>query len=138
LIRIAIFRVGTSPRKFWALGQAEQQTTTCQLNARTGFVQRVTDNLSRVTAMAYDACGNVLTATAMCGTGQAVTTTMAYESTFNQALTITDGLSHTTLSYDSARKLTSVCVCCGDERFDCVQHCRAACECYERWWDFAD
>jgi RHS repeat-associated protein len=53
--------------------------------------------------------GNVLTATRLAGTADAVATTFTYEPTFNQAASATDPLNHTTtFGYDAKGNLTSV------------------------------
>src|SRR5207245_5448786 len=69
----------------------------------------MTDALGRQTAYTYDTQGNVLTVTRLAGTGDAVTTTVTYEPTFNQVASISDPLSHTTsFSYDVAGNLTTI------------------------------
>jgi len=50
-----------------------------------------TDALGRRTEYTYDTMGNVLTATPLTGTAEAVTTTLTYTPTFDQVATMTDG-----------------------------------------------
>lgn len=102
-----------------ALGEAVERTISSGRDATTGLVTSQSDSLSRQTSYTYDACANVTGITRLAGTGNAVTTTMTYQtgsgstpctSTFNQLTSITDPLSHmTTFGYDgSGKSLTSV------------------------------
>ncbi|MGH7962952.1 MAG: DUF6531 domain-containing protein, partial [Candidatus Binatia bacterium] len=90
-----------------ALYLTEQQTLTYERQAGTNFVLSVTDApLNRTTAYTYDSKGNVLSLTRLAGTASAVTTTFAYEPTFNQIQTLTDPELHTTsFTYDSKGNL---------------------------------
>src|SRR5260370_24858320 len=87
-----------------AVGGPEQQTTAYQYDrAGTGLLFSSTDPLGRQTTFAYDSsgCGNITGITRLAGTGNAVTTTMAYQSanpcvgSFNQLTSVTDPLNHT-------------------------------------------
>ena len=64
------------------------QTTTYRRGATSNVVTSMTDALGRRTDYSYDAQGDVLTATRLAGTPDAVTTTATYESTFNHIATV--------------------------------------------------
>src|SRR6266571_5247137 len=90
------------------LGKPEQQTYTYTYYAD-NLLQSVTDPLGRVTSYSYDANGNVTSITRLSGTPNAVTTTMTYDSAFNQLLSVTDPLNNTTrFTYDSQDNLTGI------------------------------
>jgi len=92
-----------------AVGTADEQKTTYELQAGTNLLLSATDALNRKTAYTYDTMGNVLTTTRLSGTPQAVTTTATYEPTFNQLASVTDPLNHTwTAVYDAKGNLISV------------------------------
>ena len=91
-----------------ALGQSEQQTVTYSYY-NDNLLQSVTDVLGRITSFDYDAKGNLNRVTRLDGTPNAVTTTFAYEPSFNQLKTVTDALGHTTtFSYDAVGELASI------------------------------
>ena len=104
-----------------AVGRPEQQTTTYQYDAAATLMLSSTDPLGRQTTFTYDSsgCGNVTGITRLAGTGNAVTTNIAYQTpaggspcttVFNQVTAVTDPLGHsTTFGYDGAGKnVTSV------------------------------
>jgi RHS repeat-associated protein len=90
-----------------ALGKSEQQVTTYTYYAD-NLIGSITDQLGRVTSYDYDLNGNPTTITALSGTGNAVTTTISYDGTFSQPLSVTDPLNHTTtFAYDGSGNLTT-------------------------------
>jgi len=92
--RVKFGSTGYTTSTTYALGKPEQQTYTYTYYAD-NLLQTVTDPLGRVTSYAYDANGNVTSVTQLSGTQNPVTTTMIYDSTFNQLQSVTDPLSHT-------------------------------------------
>jgi len=91
-----------------AQGQPEQETTTYTYYAD-NLVNTVTDQLGRVTSNSYDINANPTSITRLSGTSNAVTTTMSYDSTFSNPLTITDPLNNTTsINYDIFGNATAV------------------------------
>jgi RHS repeat-associated protein len=91
-----------------AFGQPEQETTTYTYYPDNLFTTE-TDQLSRVTTYAYDVNANPTSITRLSGTSNAVTTTIAYDSTFSNPLTVTDPLNHTTsINYDTYGNATSI------------------------------
>jgi len=97
---------GYPTRQTFALGQPEQQTIVYERNAA-HFVTRHIDGLGRTTEYQYDQRGNITQATRLSGTPEAVSWTFTYEPIFNQPLTVTDPLAHTTtFTYDPAGHLT--------------------------------
>lgn len=92
-----------------AYGQPEQQTTTYERQASSGFISSVTDALNRKTAFTYDAMGNVTSITRMAATAEAVTTSFAYDPALNQLTSVTDPLNHTaTITRDYAGNPTAI------------------------------
>jgi YD repeat-containing protein len=73
--QVAFNSSGYATSTTWALGKPEAQTFTYSRGAGTNLLLSSTDALSRTTSYTYDSTGNVLTATALSGTGQAVTAT---------------------------------------------------------------
>jgi RHS repeat-associated protein len=106
--RVQFGSTGYTSSITYALGRPEQQTYTYNYYAD-NLLQSVTDPLGRVTTYAYDANGNTTSVTRLSGTPNAVSTTMTYDSTFNQLLSITDALNNTTsFGYDTSGNLTSI------------------------------
>jgi RHS repeat-associated protein len=90
-----------------ALGQPEEQTTTYDYYAD-NLLKSVTDSLGRTSTFDYDRNGNTTRVTRLDGTPDAVTTTFAYNGTFNQLSSMTDPLNHTsTFAYDALGNLTT-------------------------------
>jgi RHS repeat-associated protein len=91
-----------------ALGTPVQQTLTIERQPSTNLVLSTTDALGRRSEYSYDVSGNLLSATRLAGTPNAVTTTMTY-GVYSQVATVTDPMSHTTaFEYDSKGNRTSV------------------------------
>jgi len=90
-----------------ASGTAIAQTTTFT-RGQDELVTSMTDPLGRVTKTTYDGLGNVLTRTYLYGTANAATYVYTYSSDYNQVLTETDPLSHTTTYGYTNGCLTSV------------------------------
>jgi RHS repeat-associated protein len=91
-----------------AAGMPEQQTTTYNMQAGTGFLLSSTDSLNRTTEYSYDAMGNTTSTTQLAGTSNAVTTTMAYDPRFYEVSTTTDPLGNTTTyAYDNNGNMTA-------------------------------
>jgi RHS repeat-associated protein len=106
--RIAFNQNGYVSTDIHALGQPEQETTTFTYYAD-NLVNTGTDQLGRVTSYSYDINANPTSVTQLSGTSNAVTTTMSYDSTFNNPLTITDPLNNTTsINYDIFGNATAV------------------------------
>src|SRR5208282_4194003 len=84
----------------------------------TNQTQSVTDPLGRITAYTYDASGNTTSITQLAlppgstlvgGASPSVTTTFAYDPTFNKVTSITDPLGLTmTFKYDNKGNLVSL------------------------------
>jgi RHS repeat-associated protein len=92
-----------------ALGESQAQTISFTRVAGTSLVETITDELSRVTRLAYDTKGNVTSLTELHGTPQAVTTSFTYEPTFNLIASVTDPLNHTTtFGYDTLGRLLTI------------------------------
>ncbi|MGH7622414.1 MAG: DUF6531 domain-containing protein, partial [Gemmatimonadaceae bacterium] len=90
----------------YALGAAEQRTTTTERQTGSNLVTASTDGLGRRTEYTYGSSGHVLTVTRLAGTAGAVTTTLTYEPTFFQLATVTDPLGHVwTSTYDAGGRL---------------------------------
>jgi RHS repeat-associated protein len=94
-----------------AQGQGVAQTMTYTRQSGTNFVLTATDQLSRQTALTYDAQGNVDSVTRLNGTADAVTTSFSYETAgagkFNRLLSITTPIATTSLAYNNtARTIT--------------------------------
>jgi RHS repeat-associated protein len=84
-------------------------TVAYERQAGTDFVTARIDALKRRTEYTYDSMGNPTSLTRMAGTSEAVTTTCAYEQVFNQIVSITDPLNHTTsYTYDASGNRVSV------------------------------
>jgi RHS repeat-associated protein len=91
-----------------AVGMAEQQTTTSSYFPD-NLVNGVTDQLGRVTNYIYDINANPTSVTQLAGTSSAVTTSMTYDSTLSDLLSITDPLNNvTSLQYDANGNAISV------------------------------
>ena len=92
-----------------AYGTAIEQDYTWTRDAATGgFVQTATDPLNRVTSFAYDAAGNTTAVTELSGTASAVTTRFTYDK-FNNLLTVTDPLGHTsTITRDKLGRVLAI------------------------------
>jgi RHS repeat-associated protein len=107
--RITFSPNGYTLSNTYALGTAEEQTTTFERDPDTNLLLRVTDPLGRKTAYSYDAMGNITSITRLAETPDAVTTTFTHEPTFNRLETITDPLNHTTtFAYGSSGNLTTI------------------------------
>ncbi|RUL68992.1 RHS repeat-associated core domain-containing protein [Dyella choica] len=78
-----------------AYGTALAQTTTYKRES-TGQLDFVTDALGRTTGFTEDAIGNILQATRLNGTPNAVTSNFTYTSDYSQLASATDPLGHTT------------------------------------------
>ncbi|RUL77760.1 RHS repeat protein [Dyella choica] len=78
-----------------AYGTPLAQTTT-YVREPSGIVDSQTDALGRTTSYTYDEVGNLLSATRLSGTSNAVTTSFTYISDYNQLASVTDPLGHTT------------------------------------------
>lgn len=106
--RVQFGPTGYTSSVTYAFGKPEQQTYTYRYYSD-NLPQSVTDPLGRVTSYVYDANGNVTSVTKLSGTSNAVTTSMTYDSTFNQLLSVTDPLNNTTnFGYDTLGNLTSI------------------------------
>ena len=106
--RVTFGPAGYKTSDIHALGQPEQQTETFSYYAD-NLLQSVIDQLGRTTSFDYDALGNLSRITRLDGTPDAVTTTFAYEPSFNQLQSVTDPLGHsTTLAYDSIGEVASI------------------------------
>lgn len=92
-----------------AVGQPEAQTTTYERQAGSNLMTAMIDPLGRRTEYTYDATANRTSITRLAGTGNAVTTTFAYDPTFGQVTSVTDSLNHTTtFGYDTHGALTRI------------------------------
>lgn len=100
--------VGAMITEIFAVGTAVEQAYTIERNG-SNFVLSVTDALGRITAFGYDGLGNRTSVTTLATTAAALTTTVTYESAFNQPLTFTDTLGRTTtVTYDSLGSPSSI------------------------------
>jgi RHS repeat-associated protein len=92
------------------------EMTVYNTDSGSGEILGVTDPLGRTTAYTYDANGNTTSVTRLAGTSAAVTTTFAYDPTFNKVTTATDPLGHTTtLKYDGNGNLLSLTDALGEQ-----------------------
>jgi RHS repeat-associated protein len=92
-----------------AVGTADEQVTTHNIQSGTNFVLSEVDPLNRTTAYTHDSMGNTTSVTRLAGTGDAVTTAFTYEPVFNQVSSITDPLNHTTtFGHDAEGNVISV------------------------------
>lgn len=83
-------------------GTPQQQTITYNREPVSGLIQSQTDGLNRTTSYAYDSMGNVTSVTAMSGTSEAETASLAYNQ-YGEITNTTDPLGRfTTLSYDTS------------------------------------
>jgi RHS repeat-associated protein len=106
--RVVFNSAGYKTSDTHALGQPEQQTETYSYYSD-NLLQSETDSLGRVTSFDYDAKGNLSRVTRLDGTPSAVTTTFAYEPSFNHLQTVTDPLAHSTsITYDAIGEPASI------------------------------
>jgi RHS repeat-associated protein len=106
--RVQFGPTGYTTSTTYALGRPEQQTYTYSYYAD-NLLQSVTDSMGRVTSYTYDANENLLSITHLSGTPNAVTTTMTYDGTFNQLLSVTDPLNNATnFGYDTSGNLVTI------------------------------
>jgi RHS repeat-associated protein len=107
--RVAFNSAGYPTSVTRALGQSEEKVTTYARLSGSHLVERMTDELGRVTRFQYDTKGNVTSVTRLDGTADAKTTTFTYEPTYSLLASVTDPLNHTTsYAYDQLGRLTSV------------------------------
>lgn len=92
-----------------ALGKAEQQIMTYELDTARNLTLSATDALGRRTAYSYDTRGNMTSITRLDGTPNAVTVVLAYDPTYNQLTSVTDALGNVLqLRYNSSGQLTEI------------------------------
>lgn len=109
LVRRVVFNdAGLPLSEIYGVGRSDQWSFTYERQAVTQNVLSVTDSWGRKTAFTYDAAGNTTGVTHLAGTPNAVTSSVAYEPTFNQVTSVTDPLNHTTtFAYDDKGRLTT-------------------------------
>jgi RHS repeat-associated protein len=91
-----------------ALGRAEQETVSYTYFPD-NLLSTSTDQLGRTASYSYDVNGNTTSMTKLAGTTNAVTTTMAYDTTYSNLLTVTDPLGHvTSRQYDMNGNMISL------------------------------
>jgi RHS repeat-associated protein len=92
----------------YAVGLAEQRTTTYERQAGTNFLLSVTDHMGRKTAYTYDSANRITQVTRLADTAEAVSTQYGYsqDCDCDDVTSVTDPLNHTaTFAYNEKHNL---------------------------------